>query len=318
MEHPVAPSPVVVEVWRQYKRLARTRDREQKRLERSRRWAVWLGLVGTVAGSVASLPVVAEGARPWLGVASAMTLAAGAFVARELLVPERETAWVRCRLVAEALKREALRAMMKVAPYDGIDADDVLVQTAQRLRLGAPAVHLVQTLDAEDETPVAVDSPASYLELRGQEQLGYYRRATERHQGSHDRRSRFMLGLGLLTALSGALVAVTPELGGLVPLLSAVTAGYTALTLRRGDGALAASYGATADELSLLLARWQAAMPTQPGGVSAMVEEIEGVLARENGSWQAAMLDPKQVEEAHRALDRLLGKEKPQQAGDAT
>ena len=166
------PRATLEDVWRERDAWALEARKAKKRQTKTRLAALSLGftgaLFGTIAGFVAGYALVP----PWdqassvLGILSAIMIALGGYLGRELLTPDRETGWARARLLAEALQQECWRYQMRVPPYDGFRAHEALRARAEEMTRNRGLERPPVKMDEEVEPPTPSNVRTLHLRTR--------------------------------------------------------------------------------------------------------------------------------------------------------
>jgi hypothetical protein len=284
--------PTAVTAWSAYRHLAAKARRGKKSRNRASKIALSLAVLAGAAGASAGLV-------PWkalatgLGLFSAVAVALGAFVARELLAPTQEADWVRARFAGEALKREVWRFLLAVPPYGTPEGD---AELSRRLKdTGAPLVS-----DTPDKPIPQVRDVKDYIALRleGAEdgQIPYYAGRIRDLEADRDRYRRWMLILGALAVAAGALSAQVPESGAFVAVLTSIVASLAAYLQGNRIAGQIATYTDTRTLLVLAVCAWSEGRFGDDG--PRFVQACEEIMARENESWRTDWLSDEQTKKA--------------------
>lgn len=315
---PPSPTPVLDAVWLESRAWSAESRVRKNRLSEWRNVALGLGVgaaaVGVAASQVSDIPLaLARNPMTSTGLSLASTLLVGlaGLVGREILSPDSERRWAEARILAEGLKREVWRYLMRVDPYAGADADEILATRAAELRanrsLGEP-IALVPA--AASEIPRA-RAAEEYVTHRLQDQIGYYTRTAGKELERVRSFRAVAIALSAGTAVLGVVGSVWPNAAGWMPVFAAATAAIVAALQSSRAEALVALYDETRFNLVLLHARWQSSQASlTPANRRAaeirLVEECEALLARESQSWRADWLDREQAEKRAAAIEKVV------------
>ncbi len=279
------PDHIIKKIWNDYKRWAYTSRILKQRQEQARTLTLTFGVLG--AGFATLSTQVINPWNTWFGLLSSAVIAVAGYLGRELLNPESETNWARCRMLSEALKRQAWLALMQVPPYNNSDAGEKLVRHAEALAL---TVKLSQILPSKEEDTGFPDTNSmnDYIKLRLKEQLDWYWRKAGEMQRNQQIWQRITLGLGVLAILlSGLFGHFYPNLKAWVPVTTSASAAMMTFVQALRFQALIPVYQQTAEQLELVLAKWKDSVyPSR----ESMIQEAEEIMARENDSWHTEWL----------------------------
>jgi len=207
-----------------------------------------------------------------------------------------DRSWSNGRTVAETLKAETWRYMMRLAPYDTGAADATFAQRLGEIRAQMPIIGRAFPWPAPDVGQVtggmrAVrDEPlarrqARYLRERVADQIAWYASRAARH-----RRAAIVWFWSSLVLQCGAIVAslvraftpTFPSVWGLILVMGGAAAAWD--QLGRNDE-VSKAYGNAARELAQLRGPIQDAADEAAFG--ALVRDAEEVIAREQTRWAA-------------------------------
>lgn len=279
-------------VWRQYRALALTARATKASQESARKWTLWLAFAG---GGLSTLAGV-SGAGV-LGVLAAILLAVAAYIGKELLSSTREDEWVRCRVLAEALKRDVYKALVQVSPYDGPTAGAALGARVKTLLQNSGLDLNAAVFSRADEKKLPeVSTVEDYVRERVRDQIDkfYGPKAAE-----HEKRLRLYEVLSLVLGGAAAVMSAVGAKFNLValwvPVVTTATAGLTTLVQAQRLQGLVPLYQQTKFQLDLALASWtdqanaRAALPLERLGelTAEFVNRCEDIMSQENEAWRA-------------------------------
>lgn len=321
--HDDRPKSVIEEAWRQYKAWAAAAREEKRKQDQARAWTLWLGIIGALLAAAAGLVSGLESATvasltdacAWfdkdatasvLSALSALVIAAAGFLGKELLTPERENLWTKCRIIAEALKRQVWLALMRVPPYDKPNAAARLAEIIEQLSRIEDVTHPLPDPGAEVAPPQA-ETVDDYIAQRVQEQVNWYRDKAEALRKELLAWRQRSLELGILAIALSSLGAILAYLPAWVPVVTSASAAVFAIIQNGGLQTLPPLYQQTANQLSMTLAAWE------DSGRTAMTEHefvtlCEDIMAKENNSWR--------MEQFSRQADADDEAEQDETAGD--
>jgi hypothetical protein len=272
-------------MWRKYRGWAKLASEIRADLDRWR--VITLGL--TVAGALlATLATQLLGrfadagaiARV-LSVASAASMALAAWSANTMIDTVRERNWIRARALAERAKSESYRYVTRVAPYEGDNSSQKLMDRLSEL--AADGQDLSTPTITDDEAgvgkPNAFLTAQAYVEVRIEQQVsGFFEPKAAANELYAVRFMRLVQLLSGCAAILAALGAYLPEAGiqGWVATLSTVSASVGAYALAKRFQRLAATYRLVADRLRM-----------REAAEKSLIVDAESILNGENQSWAA-------------------------------
>lgn len=280
--HP-RPMNVIEAVWRDYRRWALTARKRKADQDRARQITLWLGLAGAALATVSSQ---LGDQWQWVSMLSATSIALAAFFGRELLTPEKETDWAKCRMLAEALQRQAWLALMQVPPYHDALASERLASQADELAQGA-RLSPDATVNTTDKSLPEAASVDEYIDQRLEKQIAYYRDTAAKHQQSLKNWRRVSFVLGGLAVLLGVIGSQCELVAAWVPVVTSLSAAVLSIVQSGRYQSLLPLYQQTARQLELVLAQWRDS-PTKD--VAKLILEAEDIMSRENESWRTEWL----------------------------
>ncbi len=286
-------------VWRQYRTYALTARAQKITLDRGRDWSFGLTVLGA---SMATVAGILDGQKEfadlvvWLAAGSAVALALAGFVGKEFLMSSHVRGWVQLRIVAEGIKRDVWKALLRVPPYEGDDHLRTLQQRVSRY-VGNRGVLELEPLELDKPLPTA-RSVADYITERLTEgpdaQIPYYRRTAARLLGKLQLYRRLYVVFGALAVVFGALGAVVGGAAGFVPLATTIAGTILGAMKAARLEAQVELYQEASAQLWLRLGRFEAetearrAMDDRARTIMehAFVLDCERLMARENEAWR--------------------------------
>ena len=295
------PMASIGEVWAQYREWAATARNLKVVQDKTRLWTLALGLSGAALGTatgIDGLEAQCAYLPESLALLSAAAVALAGYIGRELLTPDRESEFTRSRLLAEALKREVWRALLRVPPYDGVGASHTLIErTAKFLEnTGLKKLHTDPT--DSDDLPEA-RSPEQYILLRIDDQIEWYERTAAKQQKKLSHYQTATLILGATAVMLGLGGVSTTGLSMWIPVVTTASVAVVALLRANRIQDLIPLYQETAVQLRLHRALWQDGVRSREQAAREgrsqevqqaswrFVEICEGIMSRENESWRA-------------------------------
>lgn len=276
------PRNVITEVWRDYRSWADAARSRKGAQGRSRNITLILGVAGAFLATLSSrCPEFA-----WISLLGAAAIALAGYFGRELLTPEKETEWARCRMLAEALQRQVWLALMQAPPYQGSDAADQLKIKASELINSTKLTHPAQIAALDKPVPRA-ESVEDYIKLRVEEQTNYYRRRAGTLQNELSRWRGFSLFLGALAVVMGVVGGKYAGVAVWVPVVTSCVAAVLAVVQAGKYQAQIQLYQLTASQLALTLAHWK---DKSESSLIELVQACEEIMSRENDSWRIEWL----------------------------
>lgn len=285
------PMNVIEAVWRDYRRWALTARKRKAAQDQARQITLWLGLIGAGLATWAGQP---GDQGQWLSLLSAASIALAAFFGRELLTPEKETDWAKCRMLAEALQRQVWLALMQAPPYHDAHARERLASQAEELAQGA-RLSPDAAVNTKDKPLPQAASVDDYIAQRLDEQIAYYRRAAAGHQRSLKNWKVVSFGLGGLAVLLGVVGSQCEAIAAWVPVITSASAAVLSIVQSGRYQSLLPLYQQTARQLELVRAQWQ---DSPDKDVAQLVLEAEDIMSRENESWRTEWLAKAEAEAA--------------------
>jgi len=309
--HPLA---MVTATWREYKRWARTSRMQKASQDQARNLTLVLGVVGAILGTLSS-QLGANKLATSLSLASAVVIVMAAYLGRELLTPERETIWARCRMLAEALQREVWLALMRVPPYRDGEVSTAIKERTRQLIVGADLRQVPQADSGEEPDAPPVRGVDDYIRLRIEDQIQWYRSSADKHLRRLTRWRRISSWLGGVAILLGVLGARLSEAAAWVPVIVSMSAAVLALVQAGRFQALTPLYQQTARQLELELAAWH---DDEIAHTVELVLACEEIMSRENESWRTEWLSKEARDERQGSGSHGAGSPKrPRRDGEA-
>lgn len=256
------------------------------------RWTLRLGIVAAACGITTWR--VGESRIDVLAAVAVVAFGASIWCTHRLSANRYEERWYRGRAIAESVKSMAWSFSAGGEPYPSDDPESTkrfLQRIGELIRDNADVLsepdHTDQITDFMSATRAAVPTVRReiYLRERVDRQLTWYRDRSAENERSARRWSTLAIianACGMAGALVKLLDAVDVDLLGLAATLGA---GATAWTQVRQHRALAASYHATALDLSV--ARSQLEHAAGERDWAAEVRNTESAISREHTMWLA-------------------------------
>ncbi|MEE9385065.1 MAG: DUF4231 domain-containing protein [Nannocystaceae bacterium] len=319
------PTDTFSSAWHRYREWAETSAALKIAQTRARTVALVFGVAAAALGAFAAGarsfdPEATRPVLPWLTGASALLLATGGYVGRELLIPEHEHRWVRARMYAEKIKRDLWLYLIGAPPYH--DADDRkrrlgegtlgIVDADVQARVLAPDDVLVVRKRKRDPlmcAPCGVTKRARwYLIHRLQQQVQWYRREVATMEARVGWSQWLRFGFGVLAAGAGLTAFARTPLPETIPLLTTCSAALLAHVHAQRSVALVGLYRRTADELVLQWLDWHEC-PAEERDIELLAVRCEALMERENQSWQTERVREDRLVDARELFEAVLGKD---------
>ncbi len=293
------------EAWGDYRTWALTSRGLAGRGELVRAWmvratfaAVLLGPLAQYLGLFKVSPVVTSTVT-WVG---SLVVTVVAFFNEKILGPEKDTPWLRARALAEKIKGETYRFIMKTPPFED-PAETALTERVngmvEKLRGIAPVE--ITGEEKRDRRPAYTLDGDAYFRERVIDQINYFRIRRDENQkivARYKLLGWFFGGVAALLVLpSPAAVKFFQGVSyqNLVALSASVASGvsgFLVATLSAGRYKyLAESYEAARTDLDALRAIWDTSRKS-PERLADLVSRAEDILARENAGWYEALARP--------------------------
>lgn len=256
------------------------------------------GFLGA-ALAAASVAVETAAARHWLlqGSAAALLVSFVAMLVGRAL--RYDARWWDARAVAESVRSQAWRYMMRAVPFDGADGPSqekgFLAGVAETLRARPAILAALEGRrggDLDEITEVMRSTRAAPLDQRqttyGDERVNDQRRWYGDKARFHDRAREAYFVVATLAQLAAVIVAFVqwrPFKLNIVPLLVALSASVTAWSQAKRHEESAQAYALARQELDLMMRRVIAAATEETFGVA--VTETEAAVSREHTMWMA-------------------------------
>lgn len=299
------PIETIYAVWQSYKRWDNSSVLYKNDQDWARKWALSLSVL---AGVLSSLPIFIEESRLidvivsitkqyniyWvfrdiidvphvLSAVSSVLVAMAGYIGRELLTPDKETIWMRCRMLAESLHRQVWYALMQVAPYHAEKSicTKKIQEEISKLERGAELSQVSQREEVLHIDPLPnVRGVEDYIQQRVRQQITWYRDKATCHQESITVWRRISLWLGLMAVCFSQIKSST----ALVPVITNISAAFLAWVQSSHLQNLPSLYQQTAEQLELVLAIWRDG--GYCGEQTQFVKDCEEIMAHENESWR--------------------------------
>lgn len=222
----------IARVWDQQHLWSLTANRLRRRVDRGRKFGLWLAIATAVlAVAAVQLGEVASWAGRTLTAVAAITAGLGALVVRRSGT-EAISSWTRARSASEGIKSEVYQRLAGATKYTTGDPDATLTDEAHQINVNAADLQrLALGIDARGTVVPAVTDIESYIELRVDEQVhDYYRPRAH----TYERRVRLLRLTGdvlgvIAVVLSAIATAVdVSEFAAWVPVVTTVGAAVLA------------------------------------------------------------------------------------------
>lgn len=267
--------------------LSETANYLKKRLDFARWLCFGLSIGGATLAAIASgLP--SEAYRPFLAWPAAGMLAISTFVAARLLSKDSVMLYVKARMAAEALKREAFLFATSASPYeDPATREPKLVAALGTIEANATGLGLVeQKAKGSGSCPRNSLHAQDYITSRLDKQINYYRDAADKLMMPSRllHRTEFVLAgtAAIITAVAASIGKGMFDVAALTAVITTLAGTVLAhLQAARYDEHIV-SYRATADRLADLKAT--AADNETAANLAKVAEEI---ISAETQGWQA-------------------------------
>ena len=237
------------------------------------------------------------------GVVSAIFIVVSMTLSALMDIRKSDQTWFSSRAIAESVKKESWRFMMKAEPYDGAISDSVAEERfLDRMReildrqSSALAGELGSNLDERAMITECMkqvrkkpfeDRRAFYAKERIHDQKLWY---TAKAKWNRTQQSRWFLISWILQIAAAALALALIKFGDVpmvnpVGILTTAGAGVMSWVNARNYREISQSYGLVAHELTLLEAR-EAHATTEEKSLE-ILEDVEGTISREHTIWLA-------------------------------
>lgn len=280
--------PTLEAIWNHANEWAGTSKELRKRQTRYQVFGLWLGSLGAVLGTAASQKEIwisketMASAPQVLGYMSAVFVAVSAFFARELLTPERQLAWARCRLVAEAIRREVWLSLHRLPPYAESDALAKLQQRVDAMT-GFARTATLEGYVSNRAFPRGGDI-ASYIEVRARDQIQYYSKHALEMQSKLAFWRWTVFVLGIATVAIGTMASwLGASASAWVAVLTTASAAVVSFLQAHRLEELPPIFQETRRRLERLVALHRDGAL----GDLELVRQCEEAMAKENQSWRA-------------------------------
>jgi hypothetical protein len=299
------------QVWNAYRGWSKLARDLQSGTQRWNLAALYCVIAAAAFGAVAS---VAHD--PWsrgAAIVAAIASAVGAYLGKQFVGSGDEAGWIQARAAAEGIKSECYRYAARAGAYAVPDADAAKALGARTTEIAKQATDK-GLLRANDPTPDAGDKreppvPLTkdwYLTGRIEDQIKYYRGASEKNRKAVNQLWWIAFAAGLAAVIFGALgvwaQSFAPGIGAMTTIAAAIAA-YGLVDRRKY---LAASYAAMQSSLEQIVGLEKDA----PTALADLVTATEDLLDGEHKAWLPQMLGMQ-----HRPQDKP---QQPQPAGDGS
>lgn len=270
--------------WTTQQEFSATASKLGRRIRQGRSLNLWLLIAGALLGAVSTLALLTGAATQWLSGIAAAVLAVAAVIQLQAINKDRTELWISTRSTSESLKADIYRFLARVAPYAGADRVELLNRELADVRQQQAAFQ-PEPPKTDRQVPDIRDFD-TYVSARAQQQATWHRRKSQ----TYSRKNRPLRVLQLAVTLTGAILtsiaAAHPTLA-----LSSWMAAATTIAAALGAHLAASQYRQLATRFrhtALLLDDVIATEKTaalSPGGQARFVDQIEGILAAQNGNW---------------------------------
>ena len=310
--------------WAKYREYAATSRKNKKRLTKWRRFILFFALAGALFGLLCQdsgrildlcqgssdgalchflnetglrTSMLLSGEKPLLpvifGILSALLLGMATYFGKELLGPEKEKEWIRCRTAAEFFKAEAYKFATQAPPYNGPDRSDRLFKAAEKMMetvKDLPCESLSETERKENLPPDGLTVEAYVADRLDNQIQRFYRKNAHHYMQKTGTLQKWILGLSAIGIFLGAL-GFTGWTAGWVALITTMTVSISGYAYANRYGYLIISYQATANRLEWLKARWLASGNSQENLAerNRLILDCEDAISIENSSWMAEL-----------------------------
>jgi hypothetical protein len=254
---------------------------------------IGLIIAGALTGALSALGP--PGWQKTTAVVSAILLGTGAIMRWVNRSRRPNRAWFDGRAIAESIKTNSWRYMMRTDPFAGSDSEaearfigDLLDILKARQELSFPGVEsgegqITASMRLLRAEPFDVRR-STYLERRLKDQIVWYSSRAVRHQ--HRARLYFAIGLAAeLSAVAWAIVRVAyPGTLNLIGVFTSLAVAATALSQVHSHDELGGRYAVAALELSAIRTLAESADESK---FSDVVKDGEGAISREHTMWIA-------------------------------
>jgi hypothetical protein len=306
------PNAVITEFWREFNAWDATAIAGQESQRKARNSALWLGIIGAALGaSAALLSSRDDSISGYISMTAAIALAISAWLGRELLSQDRESGWMRARILTEALKRECWYCMMGIGSYASDSAARDLQAKAGRFFSNTGLER--QPIDSKSEIELPKhESIDDYISERAQDQIDYYEGAAERHGTALSKLKKWSYVLGIAGVALGVIGARVNAAQVIIPVATTGAAAVAAWIQAGRRAPMIILYQETAAQLRLGIAYWtdsahkRSAMSKSDRAATEaeFVEASEVTMARENNSWKAEWLDKDKAQATVESINR--------------
>lgn len=262
-----------------------------EKLRRARLLNLSLLVAGALLGAMATLPWFPSGLARGLSGAAAVALAFAGALQLYAISKDQTESWIAARVTSEALKASVFRFLVRTAPYTGADRLELLNQTVANAREQQSALRAGHPDLVTAHRPVPrIDDFTTYVSVRAQQQADWHRTRSRDYGRKSVQLRRLQLLVTVIGMLLTAVATIQPTW-----LLAPWTAAATTIAATVGAylGArqfhrLAVTFGNTAFRLNDLIATAGTAARS-PDGQARFIDQVEGILAAQNGDWPATL-----------------------------
>jgi len=283
-------------IWEKYREVAATARKKKAQLIKWRYRILILGIVGAILGVLcqeairlginsgvySSVPMI-------LGGLSAISIGLATFFGKELVNPEQERKWIRCRSTSEALKANAYLFVTNTPPYDQSNRDESLLFKTDELIEKISDIKL-DTITKEEKYRGILPNIMSieqYIKDRIDDQIDFYFPTSDKYEKKLAYYKRAGLLLGIIAVILGALGS-TGWTAGWLAVISTIISSIAAYSFANKYQYLIISYQATGNRLKSLKAHWLISKDTgNRENQTKLIQDCEEGISIENSSWMA-------------------------------
>ena len=288
---PVSSDADLLPIWQAQQEFSAVASSLGQRLRRLRLLNLVLLVAGAILGATSALSWLAGSPSRVLSFIAAAVLAIAAFIQARALGKDQTETWIAARATSESLKADVYRFLARVTPYAGADRVEALDRSLADVR------QKQATLRADHHNPLAAGRPlpgvtdfTTYVSVRAQRQADWHRSRAR----TYGRRNRQLRGLQLLVTFIGvvltgiATVQPTTVLSSWTAAATTIAAALGAHLAGRQYRRLAITFNNTALLLDDVIATAGTAARSL-SGQTRFIDQVEGILAAQNGSWPEAL-----------------------------
>ena len=288
---PEDPDADLLPIWRAQQEFSTVASSLGRGIRRARLLNLVLLVTGATLGATSALSWLTGSPSRVLSLIAALALATAGFIQAYALKKDQTETWIAARVTSESLKADVFRFLVRVAPYTGTDRVELLNQALAE-------VHEKQSiLQADHGNPTAADRQlprvhdfTTYVSVRAQKQADWHRTRARAYGRTNRQLRRLQLLVTFIGMLLTGIATVQP-----MPVLSSWTAAATTIAAALGAHLagrqyrrLAITFGNTALRLEEVITT-AGTVARSPEGQARFVDQVEGILAAQNGSWPESL-----------------------------